>query len=282
MKVFEGRPLPPVDVVMDPVVQKWMFILFGIGALLALVYAIAMSKKKRDILPLCLFAGGVLAYFNEAWGDSLALVWFPSIGQIVGYETFGHPIPLFHVLCYAFYFPPAMTWLVYKFQRGVSIRWLMTLFFLVAVSGGSFELLPIHYKAWLWYGDEVFKAFGYPLWAAFAAAGWFILPSILVFKALPYLPGWRRIGVIPLVPVGFAASLAAMGYVVQSALNAAKGRGLIAAGEIVSMALGVYLVWLSGKLLSEKPVQESDAERVDLFSEKLLKEKKAELANAAS
>jgi hypothetical protein len=258
MRGYDGRmSLPPFDAVMDPNVQKWMFIIFGFGALLALVYAVAMARKKKDILPIYLFLAGIASYPVEAMADMLGQCWFPEVGQIVGYKTFGHSIPLFHVLCYAFYFPPAITWMVYRFERGVTVRWLLKLFFLLPIPCYLFEILPIHYHVWIYYGNQPFMIPpGWPLhWGGPGSATFLILTAIITYKALPYLRGWRKVAVIPLMPVSVAGTYSAYALIVNSTLSS-MSKLVTSAGAIGSMLTGLFCVWLAGKWLLEKPLPE--------------------------
>jgi hypothetical protein len=250
---------PPVGMHMSVPGQT----IFTIGVTLPLVVfvilAVRQLRKERDTLPLLCLAGGALCMFMEPVVDVLGQCWFPRTNQWIGLETFGRPIPMFMWPVYT-WFIGGQAYLFYRaFTKGLTRTRLMQLWLLVWGVNVVLETPGIWMNVYTYYGKQPFNLWGLPLWWPPVNATMPIVAGFALWKLLPYLRGWRVLGVIALLPMADGLTNGAIGLPVWSALNTRLGFWATYPAAVVTFGLGAFTVWALGTAL---PVGRAEVEVV--------------------
>ena len=252
--------IPPYDFAVDPTVHKWALIILGAMAASVVVLVVMQAVRTKDMLPIYLFIGAVVTMSVEPFVDVQGLCWYPEVNSIPGYTSIGRTIPLYLVFVFMFYFPPAILFILNRCQKGMTAGWLVKFYLAVVLAAFLFEPLPLHYKLWTYYGDQAFVIningwlnAGFPLFFGFANGGCVVLTGVALFKVLPYLPGWKKIAVIPLMPVFVVGFWTCCAFYVSTPLNTFLGVWATRLGTVAMALTSLLVVWLAGQLVSEKP-----------------------------
>jgi len=248
--MMEGNVwLPPYDAALDSTVHMWALIAFGALALGSFAFAAGKAWRDRDGLPLILFLGSLAMATIEPYVDAQGLCWYPEIGTIPGYRSIGRTIPLYIVLVFCFYVAPAMIVVVDRCRKGVmSAGWLLKFYLVTVLLATLFEPIPLHYGMWSYYGYQPFVILGFPVWFAFVNTACVLLTAVAAYKLLPWLPGWRRILLIPIVPVLGIGFWSACGFFASSTLNTFLGQPATSIGALATMLTCVGAIWLAGSM----------------------------------
>lgn len=260
---MEGKVwIPPYDFAINPTVDHWALIICGAFAFLVLVFAVIYAWNKKDMLPIYLFIAAGISTSVEPFVDVLGLCWYPEVGSVPGYRCIGRTIPLYLVFVWMFYFTPAILLILNRCQKGMTATWFMTFYLATAVGAFVFEILPLHYHMWTYYGAQPFVIningflnFGFPLFYAFVNVVCVSLTGVAIHKVLPYLPGWKKIAIIPLMPVFTLAAWSGPGFYISTTMNIFPfiGLGVTRLGTIVTALICILLIWLAARVAAEKP-----------------------------
>jgi hypothetical protein len=249
----------PTDALMPHGAQVGLTIATGLIAAAVFVYAIAESRRRRDLVPLLLVVGSGLAVFYEPLGDLLSKVYYPERGQWTWITAFGHGIPAFIGLLYFWYMSLGALWLLRQSTVGVSAKqwwtaWTGYLAFaigleIVAVKGLSVE----HGAPWLYYGNQAFVIGEVPFFTPFSYG-----PSIDTAVAVGmlvvvrYLPRRQYWLLLPLVPLTMLAGHLMTAWPSVLAMHSTSNAFLLHLGAIGTGACALLLSYL-GSQLFRKP-----------------------------
>lgn len=234
-------------------------IVFGILATAALFYTVYVAKKQNSLFPVALFLGSVLSMFCEPIVTMLGLCWYPRIGQITAFESFGRSIPLFVAFAYCFYFVPVIIHLITRFQQGIGKREYWSIIAGAAAFIVIYDYLGIYLGLWQYYGDAPITVHGFPLWWVPANLMVFVPVAIAMYFLRPYLTGPRVVFAVVLMAaqvVMFHTLSSLPAYIV---LNMDVGQGIKLPGVIASMLMATGVLWFCSELVC-KPKRESQAD----------------------
>lgn len=247
MNPYANYPTPPFDAVMPYDAQLWATLIFGVLAAGFWLYALYLLMKTRDITPVLIMCGGTLCVFAEPIVDVLGSCWFPVQGQWTWIETFGRRIPVMVGFAYMLYYGGITLLTVRQFEQGRTVRQIWHWYLLSVLIESTFEPVPIHLGLWMYYGNQPFEVFDFPLWwppvnavGAFAAA-------FLIYKVKPMLKGASMLLIIPLVPSGDLLGNAATAWPVWNALHTTQGYGVTTAAGVLTLVLCAVFVHLIAK-----------------------------------
>ena len=160
---------------------------------IALICAVGFAWRRRDLLPLYLIVGGLLAFLMEPIVDILGACWHPAIGQWTAYTFLERPMPVWLGFAYTWYFgaQTALCW--YLLDRGkLRGQQLWLLWAAMVISDVILETVALHFDVWIYYGQQPLVFFKFPLWWAAPNSTAVILAAVLAYKLGPWLTGpWR-------------------------------------------------------------------------------------------
>ena len=232
-----GYPLPPTHMVMPQDWQLWLTIAFGIFAAISWGYALWLSVRTRDIVPVLVVLSGGIAVLAEAPVDILGMCYWVESGQWTLYETFGRRIPFITLFAYTTFYGGVVAMTLHQFRSGISYSRILKWSLVWMVMEFLWEPVPIHFGVWSYYGAQPFRLFDFPLWwppvntvGAYAAA-------FLIYKLLPYLRGPGLLLILPASASGDLMGNAAVAWPVWVALNSKAGYTATVPAGILTLVL---------------------------------------------
>jgi hypothetical protein len=246
------EPDVPIQAVMPAGPQMALIILTGLGALAVWVYAIAESRRRRDLVPVFVVAGAGLAVWYEALGDAMAKVYYSEQGQLVWVHAFGRDIPVFIGLLYFWYMSLGTLWLLRASRNGVPAKqwwraWGGYLVFAIVlemvVAGGA--ATPTG-APWQYYGNQAFVLFRVPFFTPLTYVSIDVAIALGVIGVLQVLPRGKQWMLVALVPMFMVCGHAMTALPSALALNTTDDPILQHLGALGSGALAVLLAYVAG------------------------------------
>lgn len=172
----------------------------------AIIWAVRLALKNRDLLPIACCAGALAAAFNEPIYDILGKIVYAQ-NNPMAFSSFGREIPWFLVIGYVPWVGLA-PYLVYKMmEAGIASRRLHIAAVVLFVSVVIIETFGNLLHLWSYYGEAPMKF----LVVAPQAVTYPLVGGFLLYVLAGGLTGWRRSGVgfvvaAIVLPIGFAAT----------------------------------------------------------------------------
>jgi hypothetical protein len=235
-------------------------VIFGVVALLGLAFMIHVMRSERRRYPLFMFLGAGLAVFYEPVNNLLGLCTYPEVGQVTWIETFGRKIPTYIGPVYFFYFSATVLWLMRRIRAGITARQWFQYYAIGATLCTSFELIPIHFGWWKYYGDhQVLRVGGFPMW------WWFVNPMcIFAMAALFHFLHERVITdrisplFVPLYPAALFATHASAALPIFTYLNSSTNQAVGVLATLLTIGWSVTVIWITSRVVAHQsePVTE--------------------------
>ena len=245
--------LPPPNLVMPQGPQEIIIAVFGGGAVLLVLYALYQAYTRKSWLPvLFLIAGGfsvMLEPMADAWGNVI----HPPVGQVSAFQAEGHPVPWHIVGGYVWYYGLLNIILFDRFiaRTMTPALWWKTAFW-SALAVTAVEQVPIYYGLWVYYGKHAFILGIMPLSMAAPNAASVMIPSLLIYRLMPILTGWRQLLVLALVPctvVGTHAGASIPSYITLGQDTETMPFWILQAGTLITTGYSLMLIWLGISLV---------------------------------
>lgn len=241
-----NQPMPPLETTVMPAAAETMFTLVtGIPMVIVFVLGVVHLVKGRGPLLLLCFFGGLLAASAEPIVDTLSGLYFPYIGQHTAFVNLGRPIPWALVFAYPWYVG-GQGYLAYRqFDKGASRKRIWQMWGLFAVTNVLVESPGVLTGFHVYYGNQPFNFWGFPLWAAAVQS---IMP--MVAGALIYVlrsnvgDSWRLLAVIPLVPMADGLVNAGLDLPMWTTMGRNMSLGANYVGAVLTIGMAALAVWL--------------------------------------
>jgi hypothetical protein len=223
---------------------------FAALTILALAYAIQVSRRAKQGYPLYLFLGAALSVPYECFAAALVHVVYPQQGQWTMIEVLGRPIPVFTWLSYMFYISPLLIFAFEKLDRGeLTPKLWWTAYFVSLPLAFIYEVPFLHFGLWQYYGDnQPFMLLGYPVWWAFVSPATFLCMALLNYLI------WTRVlrrrhsfVLILLVPLSLFAIHFALSAPLAAAMNTSLNPVLTNLCMLFSIGLALLATWIGAR-----------------------------------
>ena len=150
--------------------------------------------------------GSLFVALYEPLGDSLLGAYYPEAGQVTALHAFGRDVPLFVLLLYPPYFVPFVVAFLAYARRGFTLRQWWTLWGLTFAGSAAMEMVVMQFgHPWLYYGQQTWVAFGFPLWVTVTNVTFLFLTAAVAYLIATRLPARRQWMLVLAVPVATAA-----------------------------------------------------------------------------
>ncbi|BBX03926.1 hypothetical protein BST36_02320 [Mycolicibacterium moriokaense] len=179
---------------------------FGVVVAASAMYAVYLSVRRRDVVPIVVCVGALICAFNEPIYDILGKIVYAD-NHPMAYTYFGREIPWFLVIGYLPWVGLLPYLVAQAMRNGVPRSKLHWLAFGSFVSVVVVETLGTSFEAWGYYGDPPLKF----LVVAPQMAPVPIVGGFLLFAVADRLSGWKR------AVAAFAISTVALPMVFASA-----------------------------------------------------------------
>ncbi|AIO36926.1 putative membrane protein [Burkholderia cenocepacia] len=221
-------------------------------ALLALAYIVYVCRKDRVIYPLFVYVGAGIAALHEPIVDFLGVSTFPEIHQTILYATFGRQMPPYLALCYLYYYPVAIVWLIRRMNRGMTATQWWISYAGLSLFTAAFDMWPIHVGLWRYYGPlQPWGILGFPAWWWFGqSSAIFTSAAIIHMLRRAVLSERRSVLLLAITPMLIFTALEGPALPITLALHTATEPSTTTPFEFVTIALHLMNVWLCGQIVT--------------------------------
>jgi hypothetical protein len=240
--LLPGLLQPPTD--LEAADNAGAYVLV-IGACLAVgaAWCLRESVRRRDLLPVVMLLSGALAVGGEPIVDTLGAVWYPADNPVVPYTAMGVPQPLFLQLGYPLFWG-AIVFVFYDLLRSGRVR-IWPLFLAVFAFDLFVEILGVRVlDVGVYYGPAPYRVLGFPLWWAPVNAAVAIVGARALLAAVPLLPGWRVLLLLPLAPAAFVGTHAMTAWPIWVAMHSDVAQVVRWLAATLTLALVALLIAL--------------------------------------
>jgi hypothetical protein len=243
----QQAPIAPTVPAMDPTYQAVFTVAMFVAIAVLGGYALRLYRRTGTPVPLLLMAGGFVAMLSEPIVDVMGLCAYPGEGMWTLFTTFGRPVPVFMVVYVWFVGGQALlVWQALERGGGSAAVWRwLAIFFVVDV---SMETVAVRvFRLYVLYGAQPFSVFGLPWWWILVNVAMPVVTGVVVYRALPLLPGMKVLGVIALVPMTIVGVNASTSFAMWNALHTDAGYRLTYPVGLLTIGLTLFLVWLAAR-----------------------------------
>ncbi|MDO2970262.1 hypothetical protein [Mycobacteroides abscessus] len=240
-----GVPIAP-ELHANPVAAWASIVLAYGGAAAALAWALWKLVKHHQVLPLVLFAAGLIAANIEPLGDLVGSIVYANDTPWFGYTVMGRRMPAW-ILVGASSYVAIGGYIAYRYiSQGRSLR---DIFVLSAVYVGIPEIaieMIWHYTGIIaYYGDNPTRVGGIPLYSIVQNTTLLPVYGIVIFYAVKYLKGprlWLLVLLIPATTIGYIVGVSWPAYQAVQSSAPALVTWIAAAAVIATSILSTYLL----------------------------------------
>jgi hypothetical protein len=253
----------PLHKLMPQGAQTALIIASGLICAAVWVYAIAESRRRRDLIPVLIVAGCGLAIFYEPLGDMMAKVYYTERGQDVWIHSFGRNIPVFIGILYFWYMSLGALWLLRQSRRGVTLRqwwarWVGYLVFATALEMFSAKVLGNAQGApWIYYGKQAFMVLQVPLFTPWTYVSIPTMVAIGTVAMARFVPKRLQLLILPGAVMCMVAGHAMTAFPSALANNSTNSTLLLDLGAIGSAIFALTLAYV-GSIAYRAPWAPSD------------------------
>lgn len=227
-----------------------------------IVAAVLACKRYRSLAPLYMVLGGLVAVSMEPIITLLGHAIHPQLGAIVMFEAVDRTIPWHIGLGYLAVFGTVYLILYPRMVAGsLTAKFLWKVFLCTALVYLLFEIVPLAYGLWVYYGYQPLRP-----WHNMAPIAWNFLNSAseigsatLMYVALGRLRRSGQILLIPLAAVGAVMTHVGAGLPMYVALNSAMPGWVMQMAAAASVLLCFTLVWLCTVVVEQQQAVRRDS-----------------------
>ena len=239
-------PQPPVDSPMpktaETIFNIFIFIPLGIGL------AIAVRKIFKGQGPILLYCiiGGAFAATMEPVVDVLGQVYLKEVNALGTFTILDRTMPLYICFVYPWYVG-GMGYLASRlYKRGVTTKDLFLLWALDCVVDIFLESPGILAGTYLYYGNQPFNYWGFPLWWGFVNPVMPMVAGALIYKVGPKLDTpLKKLAIIAMIPMADGIANGAAAWPMWITLNQHDVSTLVShLAGFVCLALSLFSVWI--------------------------------------
>jgi hypothetical protein len=256
LEVLATIPQPPTHLEMPKTAETVFNVFIFIPLGLALAVAVRhLVQGKGPLLLLCIIGGGFAAFF-EPVVDVLGLVYLKEENALGTFTVLDRTMPLYICFVYPWYVG-GLGYLAYRlFERGITMAGMFALWALDFAVDVALETPGIVAGTYLYYGNQPFDIWGFPLWWGFVNPVMPMIAGALIYKLRPHLSGWKLAAVIPCIPMADGLANAAAAWPMWITLNQTDVSYVwtYLAG-LVTLGLSLFCVWIVS-LVVARPAEE--------------------------
>ena len=225
-------------------IENWATAVAAVGAAGAFAFCLRHSLRHRSPLAMFLFVGGALTVLIEPFPDVLGRARFAQLDRIKWTGALDSQIPMYIGLVYMFYLAPAYVLLLDAFQKGITRRTFGIV--CAALVGGAtvFEVTPLHYDLWRYYGSQGLKVGKFPIWWGFVNGQGLIATAVVLFGLLKLLPERRQFLIVPLMPPIFLGVHTAGSFFAYLTVGTTTNSTATFFGTLATDGLCCVFLWL--------------------------------------
>jgi hypothetical protein len=230
-------------------------VVFGLAALITAAYCLNVARRRHALWALFVLGGAGLTVIYEPINNVLGHCFYP-VNQDTLITEFGRHIPYYIGFVYVFYFGIPVTWLMQRFEAGITSRQLTKYFSVAVVLCAAFEPYFTHKMLWYYYGpNQALDFTGLPMF-------WWFANPMCIFATAAIFHGLRRqvftrpaqsALFLPLLPLAVFASHGSASVPVFIAINGDGGQGWVTVATLATIALALTYLWVIARTVCIRP-----------------------------
>lgn len=238
-------PVPKHPDTTMPLTPEILFTIFlGVPVLIGLAFAVRHLIGGRGPLLLMCLLGGSIACLWEPIVDTMGLCYIKEGANITTFSSMGRDFPLFINFVYIWYVG-GLAYLAYRiYSNGITRKALFLLYAMDACINIGLESPGVLMGAYEYYGPQPLDFWGLPLWWVCVNPLMPMIIGALIYRLKPFLPGWRIVAIIPLIPMSDGLANAATAWPVWTALNRDEPLLVTHLAWLCTLGLALYVVWI--------------------------------------
>ena len=198
-------------------------------------------------MPLYLFAGGALTCFIEPFIDTMGHAIFAQQDRIAWTSSFGRHNPADNGRLLMLDVAPADQAQLGRVEKGGTARRVRRFCGTAVAATIVFEVVPMHYDLWRYYGPQGIQIGQVPLWWGFVNAHGLVGTAVVLHLLRRGLPERALPLLIPLMPALFVAVHSAGSIAGYLAINSTTSETAAYLGTLATCGLCSAFFWLYSK-----------------------------------
>jgi hypothetical protein len=247
-----GLPTPPVDAVAPALVSHAASTIFGVFALISLVFALRHWRRTGSMIYLMILLGGGLTTVAEPLIDVMGACWHPKFGQPIVFEFMGRYMPVWIVMVYFAFFGAQGTLCYYQMQKGITMRQLRFLALLPMVADMVIEEIALPTGLYMYMGNQpLILLKSVPFWWLPCNSLGMMLGIALAYLMAPHLKGLKSLLLLVVLPIADLIGYVAIGLPSFIVINTAGVPWwLMQLGGIATYGLAFVLLEFIARLVA--------------------------------
>jgi hypothetical protein len=248
-------PQPPIHEEMPKTAETIFNIFIFIPLGIALAIAVRHITGGKGPLLLYCIVGGLFAATMEPIVDVLGLVYLKEENALGTFTILDRTMPLYICFVYPWYVG-GLGYLAYRiFEYGVTTKVLFGIWAADAVIDVFLESPGILAGTYLYYGNQPFDIWGFPLWWGFVNPVMPMLAGALIYKLRPHLDTpWKLLAAIPIIPMADGIANGATAWPMWAALNQTDVSYVWTyLASFATLGLALFCVWIISLVVAVPP-----------------------------
>jgi hypothetical protein len=233
--------------------QTTAVVVFGLAAVLSLLYCVVVARRERKAWPLYVFGGSMLLVAYEPINNFLGHCVYPTPSHFTMLTYLGQHVPVSTWFIYMFYFSVAVPFVMRRLEQGISARQLARYYVAAVLLCGAFEpvFASVHLGVrWWWYygSNQALDFTGLPMFWWFANA-MVVLVMAMTFHLLRrhlFTKDWHCLVFIPLAPLILIGVHLSAGTPYYIAITSTTGTLWSTVGALASIAISIFYMVIFG------------------------------------
>ncbi len=225
-------------------IENWATAIAAVCAVGSLLFCLRHSLRHRSPLALFLWLGGALTVFIEPFPDVLGRARFAQVDRIKWIGALDSQIPMYIGFVYMFYRAPGYVLLLDAFKKGITRRQFGIICGGLVVGAIVFEVVPLHYDLWRYFGSQGIKVGKGPIWWGFVNMQGIVGSAVVLSFLLRLLPARRQFLIVPLMPPLYLGLHTAGSFFAYLTVGTTTNSTVTFFGTLATDLLCCLLFWL--------------------------------------
>jgi hypothetical protein len=240
----EGQlPLAPV-LDSDPTAATVMVVVLFAGFAAALLWALVKLVREREVLPIVLLAGGLIACNAEPIGDHVGMIVYAPDIPWFDYTVMGREMPSFISVGLASYVACGGYYAARFIAAGRSMRdIILVCVVFVGVPEVVMEMLWAHWNVIAYYGENPTRILGVPLYTLVQNSTLLPVYGVAVYLGSRYLQGAQILWMIVVMPVVTIGYIVGVSWPVYQAIGSSAPALVVWAGALWTIVASIWVTW---------------------------------------
>lgn len=235
--------LPPMATVFDSHIAQIAVIVYASIALALLLWG--LRHRENFVIVAAMLLGGAITASIEPLLDVVTGALHPIVAQDAVFTFMGRGIPLWVIVCYSIYYGGFGALNLIAYNRGITRRGVWLWFLAPLLGDLLIEEVMLHYRLYLYYGNQPFVLIRFPLYQPAGNSTGAILGVMTLFFLRPWLNAkkWRWfVAAAVVMPIGGVMGFNGVCWPSYYAVHSNYPNWIVQACGVLTWALAALMV----------------------------------------